>query len=203
LLSLCRDALKGKPKYSVSMSTSGVAEDAPTAQSFNPPYVHSVAISPSGRYFAAGVGDGSIAVHELASQHCVQRLWVHSRAAGHVEYPTFIADETLRERMLVSSGNDGRVLVTDLTYDGAASVPATSKRKGRKAAVVPKPKETEDATLSPAKRILYCIDHGCGPNWFTTTSTYDGSIIVADPTPTITVYSGVASRVLARVECAP
>jgi hypothetical protein len=194
-----RDCLKGKVKYAVNMSSSGMTEDAPAANSFNPPYVHSVAISPSGRCFAAGVGDGSVAVHELSTQRCVQRLWAHSRAAGRVEYPSFIEDVALRETMLVSSGNDGRVLVTDVQRDSSIVESDASKRKGKKSA--PAVEHMDGMGRATGKRTLYAIDHGSGPNWFTTSSAHDGSIIVSDPTSIITVYSGVKSRVVSRVEC--
>lgn len=182
------------------MSTSGITEDSPASQTVNPPYVHSVAFSPSGRLFAAGVGDGSITIHETATQRCVERLWPHTRPVGHIEYPVFV-DEGPREHVVASCGNDGKIIVNDCSLDEVPSAPSKSKRKGKakKASPSDSASAATEVPSAPKDRVLYCIAHGSGPNWFTTTSAIDGSVAVADTTPIITVYSGVASRTQERL----
>ena len=210
-----RDVSKGKVKATFDMASSGVTEASPATQTVNPPYVHSVTFSKSGTTFAAGVGDGSIVIHDASTQRCVQRMWPHTRAVGRVEYPAFLLDSHLANSVVVSSGNDGKVLVLDVRSDDPESTAAArkaskSKRKGKKAAGVSAVSTETSASASdaaaaaaaPASKVLYRIDHGSGPNWMTTSSACGGCIIVADTTPTVTVYCNVAEPVLARLGAA-
>ena len=186
-----RNVTKGKHRYSVNLGSSGMTDDAPTTQTVNPPYVHSLRYADDGSVIAAGLGDGSISLHDAVSQDCVARVWPHKKAVGHVEFAAF-APADARNRVLASSSNDGTVLVLDIAQDACktSSKAAKVKQKGRTAAAA-------SGTTEPW-RVLYRIDHGSGPNWMCTSVASGGAVIVADTTPHITVYSGVSEGVHTR-----
>ncbi len=112
-LTACRDAVKGVLRGAADMHECGSTSN--TLPSVNPLYVHSLAYSRDGTALAAAVGDGSIVVLDGTSRACTLRSWVHAAATTHVEFPRFAsaADGGLSSSLVVTAGNDGRVLVVD------------------------------------------------------------------------------------------
>lgn len=90
----------------------GNTGSASSPQSVNPPYVHGLSIHQSGRYFAAGLGDGSVGCWAFGSgrgdgnsgPRVVGRLTGgHSVAVAAVHFANF------DEELLLSAGNDKRI----------------------------------------------------------------------------------------------
>ena len=96
------------------------------AQSFNPPLVQAVAAHPSGRFFAAGLGDASVALYHFVrpsrqqqQQQQQQHLWMrgvgaHSAPVGAVHWAAFgggggsgkVGGDAVGPSLLLSAGND-------------------------------------------------------------------------------------------------
>jgi hypothetical protein len=111
-----------------------------TAQSFNPPLVQCVHTHPNGRYFAAGLGDASIAVHAWPGQggssssssssgggpRLVRRLvGGHAAAVAAVHFCAFDAG------LLVSGGNDRKMCFWRLGPLFGADAPPTRASRPR------------------------------------------------------------------------
>ena len=57
------------------------------SRGINPPFVHAIAVSHDGRRLAAGLGDGTVPIHELDSQDSLQVLGEHADAVCQVHAP--------------------------------------------------------------------------------------------------------------------
>ncbi len=139
---------------------------------------------------AAGLGDGSVSFHDAVSQDCAARVWPHTKAVGHVEYASFAPGDCANQ-LVVTSSNDGLVLVLQVPA-AAARLPVASRRASRHAT----------PAVDEPMRVLYTVDHASGPNWMCTSAACGGAIIVADTSPSITVYTGVAEGVARRMPLA-
>lgn len=214
---LHREVSKGKPRATANVTTAGITAEAPTVATLNPPYPHSVAYSPSHTRVCAGLGDGSIALFSRATNfECESREWSHTRAVGRAEFLCF---PWAVEGAVVSCGNDGKVLVTDVRSAGEGRTRGKWKGKGKgvsggaaAASEVAAPSAADapataivegeggaigDESAAPG-RVLYCIDHKAGPNWVTSSPVGGGTLIVADTSGDITLYEGVEAAVRAR-----
>lgn len=115
-----------------------------SSQLCNPPYVHSTAWSPSGKYLAAGLGDGSLLILSAEGRRLAEvgRLgWDvggHKASVAAVCFPCFrlmkdvsrkaMIHGVVDDRLMVSAGNDGNINFWDLGRDmiaGEAADPAT------------------------------------------------------------------------------
>ena len=115
-----------KPKRATSAIHIKPAESENTTQICNPPFIHSLQWSPSGRLLAAGVGDGSCVILRGEGNRLVEigRLGYeeggHAAAVASVCFPGFGSSSTrsarfeAEDRLLISAGNDGKILFWDL-----------------------------------------------------------------------------------------
>ena len=140
-----------KPIYTVKIEAQ--EDNHNSSQCCNPPYVHSMAWSPSGKYLAAGLGDGSCLILSAEGRRLAEagRLgWEvdgHKASVAAVCFPCFglmkdvstkaMVHGVVDDRLMVSAGNDGSINFWDLGRDivaGEAADPATylsSKRDDR------------------------------------------------------------------------
>jgi WD repeat-containing protein 53 len=139
-----------------------------SAQSLNPPLVHSISMHNSGRYFAAGLGDGTISVHAFSkTQQPIGRLvGGHSTAIAQVHFPGF------DHQLLVSAGNDKKVSFWQLESMLDNRSKATNAMK-----------ERVDTVEGPHCRLA----HSEKINWLAS-STTSSNLHVADVSPVITVF---------------
>ncbi len=130
-----------KPKRATSSIHVKPAESENTTQICNPPFIHSLQWSPSGRLLAAGVGDGSCVILRGEGNRLVEigRLGYeqggHGSAVAAVCFPGFgstistskpSSSAEAEDRLLISAGNDGKILFWDLggnMVDGDAMDP--------------------------------------------------------------------------------
>jgi len=87
-----------------------IVSDASGPQTFNPPMVHSLSITPDGRTLAAGVGDGSVAIFPLGTWKRSHTLVGHSSAVSVVEFAAFGPTN-----YLFSGSNDSTILLWNIT----------------------------------------------------------------------------------------
>lgn len=120
-----------KPLYSYSVKTLADLENS--SQLCNPPFVHSLSWSPSGRYLAAGLGDGSCLILSAEGRKLIEACILGWSVGGHkasvaaVCFPCFglggnvskkaAMNGTADDRLLISAGNDGNIFFWDLGRD--------------------------------------------------------------------------------------
>ena len=175
-------------------------DDAGANQVCNPPMVHSLAWSPSGRLLAAGLGDGTIGILKVDNRrlNLVSRLREgHDSSLATVIFPdwsTGTSNHVLgQDRLLATAGTDGAILFWDLgssiAGDGAVD---PSGLFGESVVALEDAMDQVSLDVSSPK-ILFGIPHDDKPNWLVcsgnTDSALPATLFVADTTNDITAYS--------------
>lgn len=162
--------------------------------------VHSLAWSPSGRLLAAGLGDGTCSILQVDSRNLSQVARLrdgHDASVATVVFPnwnTGTSNHVLaHDRLLVSAGTDGAILLWDLgrtvAGDGATD-PKTMFRES----MVPLESAMDQVSLKEdaSPRIIFGIPHEEKPNWMVCSGNADpvlpSTFFVADTTNDITAY---------------
>ena len=168
------DFSRGRPLFEVS--TQSTNEDSGSYM-VNPPMVHSIDAMGSNFSVACGLGDGRVAVYSLKGKGiepvCLSRL--HSTAVSQV----CCVPLGEGKQVIVSGGNDGRVLVSELKEEIVHS--------GRSA------KKTDRTKAALELKVVSEINHLSKVNWLdiqphqeSVSSGY--SISVADQTQFVSFY---------------
>jgi WD40 repeat protein len=182
------------PVSSFTITPPADPQESSKPQVCNPPYVYSLAWSPSGRLLAAGLGDGNCNVFSVQNRSLVQVGLLspgHDASVASVLFPSF-ADSN--ERVVLSAGNDGAILCWDLGSnvlgegdDAAASsgdaIFADSILQSNMGAVTNK---MQNLGLDEP-RVLFGLPHGLKPNWMVSQKS-PGTLFVADTSNEITAY---------------
>ena len=96
----------------------------------NPPIVHSLSWSPSGSLLAAALGDGTCLIADIEKRKLVEKCRLrdgHHSAVASVLFPNFgLASTTSShvsadDRLIISAGSDGNILLWDLGLAVAGS----------------------------------------------------------------------------------
>jgi len=206
-----------KPRRPCSMYTVQ-RDDSGTNQMCNPPIIHSLSWSPSGYLLAAGLGDGGVMVLAMKGRKLVEACRLrqgHTSAVACVLFPLFehrkINESSLHvtsnDRMLISAGNDGAILLWDLKRNVAgdhAVDPATlfhgcdhpSPKKNNSVNTNIDHVATEAiknlSLTSMEPKILFGIPHQLKPNFLACSqdsNTLPVTLFVADTSCEITAYS--------------
>jgi len=147
------DFVRGKSLFSFVLHQQG------SQQVVNPPFVHSIDLSPNGKTLAAGLGDSTVALFDLDKRHQISTLESHSASVVQVLFPLFEPREHI-----ISASNDTSILLWHLKY--LHSTPKTTNAR--------------NGTVSLQ------INHGSKINWLS--STENGQLFVADVSAQISVY---------------
>jgi len=179
--------------------------DAGANQVCNPPMVHSLDYSPSGRLLAAGLGDGSVVV--VAGQVVTARLEdAHAGSVASCLFPTWKDERnsaiTSHDRLLCSIGNDGCVVLWDLgrtvsgdkATDPAELLQLTTETSDSVQERMQSMHLLEDDGEMDKPKTLFAFQHAAGkPNWMVSGKEHDpvfpSSLFVADTTNDISVYT--------------
>lgn len=178
-------------------------DDKGANQVCNPPMIHSLAWSPSGRLLAAGLGDATCGILRVDGRKLSQVVRLregHESSVATVLFPNWSGASNThhvlaQDRLLASAGTDGAILCWDLgksvAGDGAVD---PSSLFGE--SVVPLEDAMEQASLeddSSSARILFGIPHEEKPNWMVCSGNTDqvlpATFFVADTSNDITAYT--------------
>jgi WD40 repeat protein len=175
-------------------------DDGGTSQVCNPPMVHSLAWSPSGRLLAAGLGDGTCSILQVDHRNIAQVARLrdgHDASLATVVFPNWKSDGSnhvlAQDRLLVSAGTDGAILLWDLGTAVAGDGAVDPKIMFRESAVSLE-SAMDQASLNEhaSPRIIFGIPHEEKPNWMVCSSntnlTLPSTFFVADTTNDITAY---------------
>lgn len=125
----CRGRLKHKIDLHAGMHQleksevrSTAPSDTKSSQTYNPPLVYSIAFTSQGKTFAAGLGDGSIAIIDFNARRILRRLRVHRAAVSQVLFANSSTDADYP--WLFSCGNDAQIHMCDykhvIAHDGSS-----------------------------------------------------------------------------------
>jgi len=164
-------------------------EDFGANQICNPPMVHSLSWSPSGKFLAAGLGDGSCAVLQVTDTQITELKRLQGTSEGglaSVLFPGFGANEQQSDdRLLISAANAGTLDFWDL---GSKLVGNNSIDP---ASLFPTKSNIEEETMDFHPMIIFTICHHSKTNWLESCNekySNSSALCVADTTPSITVY---------------
>ena len=178
-------------------------DDVGANQVCNPPMVHSLAWSPSGRLLAAGLGDGTIGILRMMNGRnltlAARLRQGHDSSVATVLFPNWSTAGNnhvlAQDRLLATAGStDGAILCFDLgksvAGDGAVD-PASLFGKR----VVPLESSMNQVSLSEdaSPSILFGIPHEKKVNWMVCSGNNDSilaaTFFVADTSNDITAYA--------------
>jgi WD repeat-containing protein 53 len=175
-----------KPAHSLIIS-----RDDQDAQICNPPMVHSVAWSPSGRWIVAGLGDGTLQVTDKSLTPICRLRDGHQGGVASVCFCEFTigGKVDVNDRIFASAGSDGNLFLWDLERDLAG-----------KSAINPLAISGStlnldicSISLQSPPRLLFGIPHGSKVNWIASSRGQDpvfpSTLFVADTTNDITAYT--------------
>lgn len=172
-------------------------------QFVNPPLVHSVSFNQSGDAVAAALGNGCVGLYHLQGKQRLRHLCdlkAHTLSASQIVSVPFWE----REHVFASGGNDGKILIWDVTgvilmAEQSVSLPTLKqpgRRKGKKGAKKPKQEKDgsenakdDDCEDEVDSHIVQSIDHGSKINWLATGTVSSANVLlVADQTSDISLY---------------
>lgn len=180
----------------------------------NPPFVNSLAWSPSGRLLLTGLGDGTAVVMEVDGRKLVEKCRLrggHDAAVASVLFPQFGGVNSkhivAEDRLMVTGGNDGSIFLWDLgknlAYQGVdpSTMFVDCMHSSSSGNVENNSVEVDDAmkalslstTNSHDPTILFGVQHGKKPNFIESSRAsnvaFPSSLFVADTSNDITVYT--------------
>jgi WD40 repeat protein len=175
----------------------------------NPPMVHHVAFSPSGRLLAAALGDGSISLTKVDARGFGSTTRLSDAHGGPVASVVFgswsdersISRIDSADRLLCSAGNDGAIVYWDLgtaLCGTKVQLPVEEffQRLQIRSDCPPSATDTDAANSIVAEgkpRTLFAIQHGAKPNWMVSSRSSDpcfqSTLFVADTSSEITAYT--------------
>lgn len=195
----------------ITNSTSGAKEVC------NPPMVHNMSWSPSGRLLAGALGDGSVVLFQLSStdiNNCAAPLVMttrledaHSSAVACCLFPEWKCigleknenkNVVLNDRLLCTAGNDCNIVFWDLgaTICGDQAInPATflDLKEDCSASCNIQNLRIDDSAIFDQPKTLFALQHPFKPNWMTSSRGQDlcfpSTIFVADTSANISAYT--------------
>jgi WD40 repeat protein len=176
-------------------------DDVGANQVCNPPMVHSLGWSPSGRLLAAGLGDGTIGILRIDGRKMTLAARLregHDSSVATVLFPNWSTAGNnhvlAQDRLLATAGTDGSLLCFDLgrSVAGDGAVDPTSLF-GK--SVVPLESSINQVSLSEdaSPNMLFGIPHEKKVNWMVCSGNDDSvlpaTFFVADTSNDITAYA--------------
>ncbi|XP_070537835.1 WD repeat-containing protein 53-like [Ptychodera flava] len=143
----------------------------------NPPLVHSVDISGNDRLLACGLENATVELFEFQGKKGITEIGClkgHTQGVSQVHFPRFKSTDCL-----VSAGNDGKIILWDVSGNSAASPCKAEDREAGSSA----------GAMVEKFGKLSVIDHGDKINWITSMNTGNKEfVLVADQTEFISQY---------------
>lgn len=176
-------------------------EDTDANQVCNPPMVHSLAWSPSGRLLAAGLGDGTCCILQVDRRNLIQVARLrngHDASVAAVVFPNWKTSSSnhvlANDRLLVSAGTDGAILLWDLCRSVAGDGAVDPKPMFRESMAPLETAMLDQVSLNEETlpRIIFGIPHEEKANWLVCSGNADpvlpSTFFVADTSNDITAY---------------
>jgi WD40 repeat protein len=177
------DFSRGRSVCVIDMEELGVHGGESSSYLINPPFVHSLATSNTGQYMACGTEGATIQLFHINKYNpeYFVTLCSHTQGVSQVHFPKS------KPEHLVSGGNDGKILVWDMSRlsscstvsNGLPSIDSSNNQASSQAAHQPVPSNTP----------IFTIDHGGKVNWLTSINRNNETfLIVADNMNKVMIY---------------
>lgn len=178
------DFSRGRPLCTVSVIDEEQRKQCGT-YTVNPPMVHSLDVVGRNPSVVCGLGNGSVAVYGLQGKTLVPKCSVslHSASVAHVCCTEVQWGEAGRKSLVISGGNDEKIVVSELREEQGQEQPSGhgAARRGK-----------NWVSCKTQLKLLLQIDHGSKVNWIASSSDALKDrlcrIYVADMTQCVSVY---------------
>ncbi|XP_074009887.1 WD repeat-containing protein 53 [Numenius arquata] len=183
---------KARPLWTTNLQECETEDDSPQSagQFFNPPLAHSLSVASCGNIFGCGAQDGKVRIFRVTGVKFERELEFEGHSLG-VSQVLFMPEAY----WLLTGGNDGKVLLWDVSSEVGkqqqspakslqrrkAQAPASTKKDGK----LNKVASNGHARVSPK----LTIEHGEKVNWISCAE-IKGSrrVLVADQSSSVSVY---------------
>ncbi|XP_066476409.1 WD repeat-containing protein 53 isoform X1 [Tiliqua scincoides] len=180
---------KARPLWTVNLQDEE-AEEQSAGQLFNPPLAHSLSVSTCGNVFGCGTEDGKIRIFRVTGAKFEQEAAFKGHTLGVSQ--VFFLPESYQ---LITGGNDGKVLLWDVSNGiekQKSPIKSIHRRKTKTQSATKKVDKMNAELTNQSEPISpkLTIEHGEKVNWISYAEFKSSrSILVADQTSTISVYS--------------
>ena len=184
------DFSRGRAVCIIDMEEICAATQNQGAYVVNPPFIHHIAVNPTGEFLACGTENALIHVFKYTKRtpEFHKSLLGHTKGVSQVHFPTFSSSN------LVSGGNDGKILIWDLAGSESQNIcnGHSHGELGTNGAVNAGHQAAAPAQHGPPSSPLrpkFTIEHGEKINWITSGAGVNGPyLVIADNTPNATIY---------------
>ncbi|CAN8199496.1 unnamed protein product [Coccothraustes coccothraustes] len=183
---------KVRPLWSTNLQECEMEEESlqSAGQFFNPPLAHSLSVASCGNIFSCGAQDGKVRLFRVTGARFEHELEFQAHSLG-VSQVLFMPEGY----SLLSGGNDGKVLLWDLSSNVGKQQKSPAKslhrRKGQAAACSRKDGKLNKAASSEHPGVVpkLSIEHGEKVNWLSCAE-IKGSrrVLVADQSSSVSAY---------------
>ncbi|NXE83025.1 WDR53 protein, partial [Cochlearius cochlearius] len=183
---------KARPLWTTNLQECEAEEDSPQAagQFFNPPLAHSLSVASCGNVFGCGAQDGKVRIFRVTGVKFERELEFHGHSLG-VSQVLFMPEAY----WLLTGGNDGKVLLWDVSSDVGKQQKSPAKSLQRRRAQAPtstrRDGKLNEVASNEHARVLpkLTIEHGEKVNWISCAE-IKGSrrVLVADQSSSVSVY---------------
>ncbi|NXR08031.1 WDR53 protein, partial [Semnornis frantzii] len=181
---------KARPLWTTNLQECETDGPQSAGQFFNPPLAHSLSVASCGNIFGCGAQDGKVRIFRVTGSRFEQELEFQGHRLG-VSQVLFMPEAY----WLLTGGNDGKVLLWDVSSDVGKlqKSPAKSlqRRKVQAPASTRKNEKLTKVASDEHDRILpkLTIEHGEKVNWILCTEIKGSKrVLVADQSSSISLY---------------
>lgn len=181
---------KARPLWTTNLQECETKEDSlqSAGQFFNPPLAHSLSVASCGNVFGCGAQDGKVRIFRVTGAKFERELEFQGHSLG-VSQVLFMPESY----WFLTGGNDGRVLLWDVSGDVGKQQKSPAKSLQRRKAPASNKKDGKLNKLASNEHAgvlpKLTIEHGEKVNWISCAE-IKGSrrVLVADQSSSISVY---------------
>lgn len=183
---------KARPLWTTNLQECETEEGGPqpAGQFFNPPLAHSLSVASCGNIFGCGAQDGKVRIFRVTGVKFDRELAFQGHSLG-VSQVLFLPGAY----WLLTGGNDGKVLLWDVSSDVGKQQKSPAKslqrRKAQAPAAARKDGKLNKVASNDQAGVLpkLSIEHGEKVNWISCAETKGSKrVLVADQSSSISVY---------------
>ncbi|NXU48472.1 WDR53 protein, partial [Turnix velox] len=183
---------KARPLWTTNLQECETEEESPQSASrlFNPPLAHSLSVASCGNIFGCGAQDGKVRIFRVTGVKFEQVLEFQGHSLG-VSQVLFMPEAY----WLLTGGNDGKVLLWDVSSEVGKQQKSPAKSlqrmKARAPASTRKDRKLNRVVSDEPARVLpkLIIEHGEKVNWISCVEIKGSKrVLVADQSSSVSMY---------------